>query len=290
MTTSRLDLRDAWADLLRRRSAFADTLAIYGRVFDDWAETDADVSELAWSDAESRSRWARGIPLLAEASPALDAAALEEPVSHAIELIGAVRSDTASGLGRFAGAWDAGVITPASLFPGSGRVGTVDASVGLGPEVIAFIAVAILRPRLERYFARCRGHLSEADWGLGVCPFCGAPPGFADVIDDGRRRLACHVCGGAWVFPRLRCPFCGDEQTKNLGRLDFEERSDQGYFISTCVSCRGYLKEIDRRVRWNGGPALIEDWGSPHFDVACGRAGYVRPVAPVILAGRVSPR
>lgn len=207
-----------------------------------------------------------------------------------LELMGALRADAAGGLRRFAEGWDAGTITPASLFPARGRIGTLDAAVDLGDDVVSFIALATLRPRLEPYFAGCRAHLAEGDWGLGICPFCGATPGFADVAEDGRRRLACHVCGGTWVFPRFRCPFCGDEETKNLGRLDFEEPSDQGYFVSTCAGCRGYIKEIDRRVRWNGGPPLIEDWGSPHFDLACGRAGYTRPGAPVILGGRVSPR
>lgn len=273
---------------MRRRPAFADTLAVYGALVDDWARIDAGVSALHWPAGESRSRWARGEPLLAGAPPALTAAAVEESVSRVIELIGEIRSDVGAGLRRFAEAWDAGVITPASLFPVPGRIGTLDESVGLGADVVAFIAVATLRPRLEPYFARCRDHLTDGDWELGVCPFCGAPPGFADVAEDGRRRLACHVCGGAWIFPRFRCPFCGGEDTKNLGRIDFEEPSDQGYFVSTCAGCRGYVKEIDRRVRWNGGPAMIEDWGSPHFDLVCGRAGYVRPMAPVILAGRVS--
>src|SRR3989442_15075750 len=40
---------------------------------------------------------------------------------------------------------------------------------------------------------RLRDHLADGVWQLGVCPFCGAPPGFSDVVEDGRRRLACHV-------------------------------------------------------------------------------------------------
>jgi len=139
-------------------------------------------------------------------------------------------------------------------------------------------------PRWTITSRACREHLSDHDWVLGVCPFCGAPPRFSDVADDGRRRLACHLCGAAaWIFTRLRCPFCGNEDTKDLGRLDFEAAADQGYFISTCTQCRAYLKEVDRRVRWNAGPALVEDWGSPHFDLVAAGAGYWRPAAPVIL-------
>jgi hypothetical protein len=286
--TPPLDLREPWADLLRRRPAFADALAVYGRLIDGWASEDVSVAPGDWSREACRSRWARGVPLLAEALPSLGAAAVEASASRAIDLVAEVRPDAVEGLTRFAEAWDRGTVTPASLLPVRGRIGALDESVGLGDDVVAFVAVATLRPWLEAYFARCRDHLAEGDWELGVCPFCGAPPGFADVVEDGRRRLACHVCGGAWPFARLRCPFCGDDETKNLGRLDFEAPSDQGYFVSTCASCRGYVKELDRRVRWNAGPALIEDWGSPHFDLSCGRGGYARPAAPVILAGRMS--
>jgi len=281
-TTSDPDLREAWVDLLGRRSAFAATLTVYGRLIDDWARTDAGVVALAWPAETCRSRWSRGEPLLVSAPPSLEAGVFEEPVSRALELVADVRPDAVAGLRRFAEAWDGGAIGPASLFPAGGRIGSLDESVDLTADALDFIAVATLRPILDRYFARCRDHLTDGDWDLGICPFCGAPPGFADVVEDGRRRLACHVCGGAWGFARFRCPFCGEAETKNLGRWDFEEPSDQGYFISTCASCRAYIKELDRRVRWNGGPALVEDWGSPHFDLVAKRMGYWRGVPSLI--------
>ena len=90
------------------------------------------------------------------------------------------------------------------------------------------------------------------------------------------------------MFPRLRCPFCGHQTAKDLVRLDAEER-EEGYFISACKPCRAYVKEVDRRVRWNAGSALIEDWGSPHFYLVASRAGYWRPLPSLIqLARRAS--
>ncbi|MBI1845396.1 MAG: formate dehydrogenase accessory protein FdhE, partial [Candidatus Rokubacteria bacterium] len=149
------------------------------------------------------------------------------------------------------------------------------------PDVVAFLAVASLRPDFEAYFDRVREHLAPADWRLGICPFCGAPPGWGDFLEDGRRRLACHLCGGAWVFSRVACPFCGDESTGNLRRLEAGER-DEGYWVSACTACHGYLKEIDRRVRWNGRSALVEDWGSPHLDLVAVQGGLWRPM-PTLL-------
>ena len=114
-----------------------------------------------------------------------------------------------------------------------------------------------------------------------MCPFCGGPPGFVDVIEGGRRRLACHFCGGAWGFAKLRCPLCGVEGTKDMVRLQ-AEGEDAGYVVSGCRACGAYLKELDRRERWNGGPPLLEDWASPHLDVVARRAGLRKPL-PALL-------
>src|SRR2546422_2646968 len=71
---------------------------------------------------------------------------------------------------------------------------------------------------------------------LGVCPFCGAPASFSDVLEDGRRRLACHLCGGGWFFPRTKCPFCASERSQDLDRKSTRLNSSHGY-ISYAVFC-----------------------------------------------------
>jgi FdhE protein len=282
-----LDLTEAWRDLLGRRAALSASLGVYGRVFGAWAETISPVAALAWSEAECRRCWESGSPLAVARPPDIDAPAAEEWLGLAMEIVAEIHAGARERLGVLAEAWDRGDVTPRSFLPVPGRIGAVEIAGGPDEHVVAFLATAALRPHLQAYLGGSHDHLRAADWDRGVCPFCGAPPGFADVGEDGRRRLACHLCGGAWTFTRLRCPFCGEADTKALGRMDFEAAADQGYFISTCEHCRGYLKELDRRVRWNGGPAIVEDWGSPHFDLACARAGYRRPAAPLILLGRV---
>lgn len=278
-----VDFREAWQDLRRRRAALEGSLVVYGSVIEHWAESDVPVAALSWSADECRSRWDRGVPLLAEAPPTIDTDAAETLLSPVLDLVASARPDTIEELGRFAEAWDRGTIDLAALFPARGRIGMLDEAIGLKADVLGFVAQSALRPLLEPYLGACRDHLRDHDWALGVCPLCGSPPAFSDVTEDGRRRLACHLCGAGWTFTRLRCPFCGTDDTKELARLDFEAPADQGYFMSTCSRCRAYIKELDRRVRWNGGPALVEDWGSPHFDMAAGSAGYWRPDPPVIL-------
>ncbi|OGL16656.1 MAG: hypothetical protein A3F92_02465 [Candidatus Rokubacteria bacterium RIFCSPLOWO2_12_FULL_71_22] len=281
------DLGSEWADLLSRRPEFRATLAAYGDLIDRWTGWEPTRSlGRAWTADECTGRWQRGVPLLVEAPPAIPAADVEDLLAAAMGHLASVDADLGPGLHRLAEAWDRGSIGAPSFFPGPGGVGSPDlgGAIGLPSGAVEFLACASLRPALEAYFTPCRAHLDDFVWNLGVCPFCGAPPGFSDVSEDGRRRLACHLCGGGWLFSRTRCPFCGTERTEDLVRLEPEAR-DQGHLVIGCGGCGLYLKELDRRVRWNGQSALVEDWGSPHFDLVARRAGYRRPFPPLTELG-----
>ncbi|HXG15182.1 MAG TPA: formate dehydrogenase accessory protein FdhE [Calidithermus sp.] len=282
------DLREAWADLLHRRSAFASTLAPYEELVRVWAGAPVDVAALDWDAGRCRERWRQGQPLLADAPPMLEREALEAVLGPVLDVVVAVRGDLAAGVQCFADAWDAGRVAPAALLPAPGRLAQLDPSFGLSEEAAGFVAAITLRPFLEAWFERVREHPSDGVWTLGFCPCCGAPPGFGDVLEDGRRRLACHVCGAGWIASRMICPHCGNDRSADLARLE-AETADEGYFISACRRCGAYLKELDRRVRWNAGPALVEDWGSPHLDLVARRAGY-RRVFPTLLEVATPPR
>ena len=280
-------LLEEWNDLLARRPTFREPLAPYRLVLEAWIEWPAEgVTPLAWTAGECEERWRSGLPLLSDAVVAISPESVESTTVASLDFLAAV-GEPEGGLKRFARAWDQGEVGPAALFPSRGRMGlaSLTTDFGLRAESASFLACGALRPALDRYFADCRIHFTERSWDLGVCPYCGAPPGFGDLTDSGQRRLACHVCGGGWVFPRLRCPFCGTQSSKDLVRIEAEDK-EEGYFISACRQCKAYVKELDRRIRWNAGSALVEDWGSPHFDVVAIREGYWRPIASLIHLAR----
>jgi formate dehydrogenase formation protein len=278
-------LADAWADLLRRRPTLTGALAVYDGVLDGWARW-SPPRPLATALAASvcRERWEGGTPLV-DAAYAVRPDDVEDLVGIAMETLARAAPSLGPALQAFAREWDAGRLEPRALLPTRGRIGapSLEDATGLTADVTALLAVLSLRPVLERLFAPVREHLSDATWRLGICPFCGAPPGFADVVEDGRRRLACHLCGGAWEFGKLQCPFCGVEGARPMVRLTPDEAGEEGYAIAACRECRGYIKELDRRTRWNGGPPLVEDWGSPHFDLIARRQEYWRPAASLVL-------
>ena len=281
-------LLEEWGDLLERRPTFRAPLAPYGDILEAWARWSADaIVPLAWSRDECRARWQRGLPLLAEMSPAIPTRTMEDLVGAALDFLAAVGTDPEL-LGGVAAAWDRGDLAPAGLLPCKGRLGSVSVqeTLKLSQEGLGFLAVASLRPPLDAYFAQCRPHVADGAWNLSVCPLCGAPPGFADLTEDGRCRLACHVCASAWIFSRMCCPFCGNRRANDLVRLAPEDPAEEGYAVEACKQCSGYVKAVDRRLRWNAGSALIEDWGSPHLDLIARRSGYWRPIPSIVeLAG-----
>lgn len=278
-----MDLRDEWRELLRRRTEVADTIALYGDVFEAWAQWTVKRSiALEWSAERCAASWAQATPLMVGAPPSVQAAEIEDVVGAGMDALARLRGDAAE-IRRFAQAWDRGTIALGDLLPGPGRLGSeaLEKATGLGAPAIGFLASTCLRPILEKYFETVRPHLTDGQWDRTACPFCGGPPGFSDVIANGRRRLACHLCGGGWTSPHTRCAYCGADAARGLIRLEPEER-EEGYSIAACRRCRGYVKELDRRIRSNGQSALVEDWGSPYLDLVAKRAGYWRGVPSLI--------
>jgi len=274
------DLREAWGDLLRRRAGLAPSLGPYGAVVERWARWAGPALTPSWSADDCRAAWARGEPVLAAAAVTWPVAAVESLVGPALDDLARLRPDAVPDLRRIAEAWDAGRIGPGALRP-DGGAWVLAGRAGLATELVALLAHLTLPPVLEPAGSRCRELLRDEDWGLGLCPCCGGPPGLASIVETGQRRLACQLCAGEWAFSRLRCPFCGCDESGALVRLA-AEGSEEGYAVAACAPCRGYLKEVDRRARWNAGPPMVEDWGTPHLDLIALRAGYRRPLPSLV--------
>lgn len=272
-----------WEELLQRRAAFRETLKPLSPILAAWAAwPPGRIVPLRWIAESWCACWAKGVPLLAEAPPRFQRENLDEVLGPALDLLAGFGEDLTP-LREFAEGWDRGEIEPSALLPERGRIGAVEIQerCHLSQDALALLAAVGLRPALEAYFAECRPHIEGSGWDLGICPCCGAPPGFADLLEDGRRQLVCHLCGSAWIFGRLVCPFCGNRTAKDFVRLLAEDK-DEGFAINACRACRGYVKELDRRVRWNAGSALVEDWGSPHLDLIAYRQDYWRPIPTLV--------
>lgn len=271
-------LGSEWEDVRERRGAFGDALEFWTPIVDGWMRWKPSGTEpLDLGDEACRRCWERGLPLLAESPPALDRSMVEELLGPVMERLSADGIEAAAALQNLAVAWDDGEVGPGALLPRPGLDPAVflQERFGLPARLGAFLLPVALRPALESWFERTRA-LPDGVWGHGTCPWCGGFAFYGDLIENGRRRLSCQLCGGAWIAPRLRCPFCATWDSKDLVRL-LAEDAEEGYFIEACRACRGYIKGVDRRQRWNAGSPLVADWGSPHLDLYAFREGFWRP-------------
>jgi hypothetical protein len=271
-------LHAEWEEALGRRAGLREALSLWTLVVDGWAGwKPAPLQPLALSEDRRRQAWERGLPLLAEAAPRIAPADIEDLLGPVMERLVLTVPDASEPFHRFAAAWDDGQVGPDALLPRPGvdPAAELQAAFGIPSAVGAFLGPAGLRPALDLYFAGVRA-LPDGVWMRGLCPWCGGPPCFADLVEDGRRRLACPLCGGQWMAPRLRCPFCDTWDSRHLVRL-LGEGLEEGYFVEACQACKGFVKGVDRRQRWNAGGPLVEDWSTPHLDVHAIRQGYWRP-------------
>ena len=272
-----------WDDLLTRREPFRGSLGLYQRILALWAEWDrGGEARLQKDEAWCRARWEKGIPLLLDEEIPISREAVEPFLSAAIELLYDIREEDGPGLARLAEAWDRGELSPALLLPGHPSLaGGLQQRIGLSSDLVGVLSQVVLRPALEDLVEPLRRLVEDVRWNRGVCPFCGSPAAFSDFGEDGKRRLLCHLCGSDWGFVRIRCPSCDNRDPNTLKIFSPEE--EEGYLVEACDVCRGYIKGLDRRLRWNVVSSLLEDWGSPHLDLIALAKGYWRSSPTLVL-------
>ena len=104
---------------------------------------------------------------------------------------------------------------------------------------------ATLKPFLISHAKTVRGLIDQESWRRGYCPVCGGASDFAYIDKErGARWLMCARCDTEWLFQRLDCPFCRNQDQNKLGYFDDESGL---YRLYVCEKCRRYLKAIDLR-------------------------------------------
>jgi hypothetical protein len=282
-------LQSEWAMLLGRRATMRDSLSIYEGILEAWARwPEEHAIVLRWSEAECRERWQRPQPLIVDAPLEIPLATIEDQLVPVLELVAGLGETEAQAVERLALALAEAPAGISALLSGLKNGGRREGASSLPcpTDLLAFVAYGSVRPLLEDYFSEVRPHFEPSLWDQGSCPFCGAFPAFVEFGDDGKRRLVCHLCSGVWTLGRLRCPYCENRDPKSLVRLA-AEGAEEGYVIEACDLCKGYLKGVDRRLRWDLAAPILEDWGSPHLDLIAQRKGYWRATPSLIQLAHV---
>lgn len=162
----------------------------------------------------------------------------------------------------------------------AGQVATLherSAALGLDVALTATILRWSLFPRLKQIQEQLTPSLPTVRWPHGYCPICGAWPALGEFRGlEQVRVLRCGLCAAAWEFPRLRCPFCGNDDHRRLGY--FHRDGEEGRArIATCDACRGYVKTVSALTPLSPAQLLVMEVNQLPLDLIAAKRGYIAP-------------
>ena len=230
-----------------KRSGLADIIELHCELLEAQARAQVSPCRPALSGEEASARLQQGNPLLAPEHLGADGQALAGLCDQIGLIVAEHRPDLAETLARIR-AWlderrqQIGALAVEYLREGRVREGE---GAGLDGNLLAFIFNNALRPFLRAQAQALAPWVDDSIWYRGRCPICGGEPDLAALErESGRRRLLCSRCDSEWTFQRVACPFCGNDDPRQLA---YYPSDDQVYRLSVCEQCRRYLKTIDLR-------------------------------------------
>jgi FdhE protein len=151
------------------------------------------------------------------------------------------------------------------------KIITMSQEASLSPVVAKFLVHMALMPSMRSLRELTTEIIQGYAWDYGYCPLCGSAANMAYLSDEGKRFLHCELCGFEWSYPRIKCPFCGEQRTNKLGYFTSEE--EEGYRVDFCKRCKRYIKTLDMRVIGFPAPLELENLITLHLDVLAQQQG-----------------
>jgi FdhE protein len=134
-----------------------------------------------------------------------------------------------------------------------------------------FFARVLLQPYAE--YLASRGDVHSEPEGR-ICPFCSSWP-VAGVLrgegDGAKRWLLCAICSTEWVFRRVLCWNCGEENKDKLPIYTAQEFGSVR--VDACDTCHVYLKSVDLTKDGHAVPA-VDEVAAVALDIWAEEHGY----------------
>ncbi|MEO8432737.1 MAG: formate dehydrogenase accessory protein FdhE, partial [Acidobacteriota bacterium] len=92
-------------------------------------------------------------------------------------------------------------------------------------------------------------------------------------MEGARRMLGCALCGTEWMFQRILCPSCFEEDPVRLP--SFQGDRHPTVRLESCESCRRYIKSLDLSNDARPIPE-IDDLVSLSLDLWASEQGFQR--------------
>ena len=150
--------------------------------------------------------------------------------------------------------------------------------INLQEELLLFLGSNLAQAILGAYAYKLQEKVDNG-WLKEYCPICGSSPCMGKFArEDGKRILYCQFCGTQWVYRRIMCPFCGNDDHNSLRYFFTEENSP--YRVDVCDKCKRYIKGIDERKLPEGKniDLSFEYMNTLYLDVLAQKDGYQNPV------------
>jgi FdhE protein len=149
----------------------------------------------------------------------------------------------------------------------------------IGQEELIFILVNWLKPFFINIMENNRDIAENETWFRPECPVCGSYPDMAMIAGsrEGRRYLHCSLCENEWLYKRISCAVCGNEDTGSMGY--FSEDGHKKYRIDYCDKCRGYIKTfvIEKFTDPSESDLTVLNIITADLDSSAAGMGYSRP-------------
>jgi FdhE protein len=138
-------------------------------------------------------------------------------------------------------------------------------------EPSRFYALALLQPRAERIVSMLPAELERLP---SECPACMGLPVTAVLRPEGegaKRALLCSMCSTEWLFRRVLCPKCGQEDKE---KLPIYSASDFPHVrVEACDVCKTYIKAVDLAKDGRAVP-VVDELATVALDVWAQDHGY----------------
>jgi len=142
-----------------------------------------------------------------------------------------------------------------------------------------FFARACLQPIAENLQMQLP---ADINYNKSVCPACGGFPQLSVLKPEGEgasRWLLCSFCLREWLYRRIVCPWCGEEDKEKLPRYSAEECGH--VLVEACDTCKKYLKAVDMTIDGHAEP-LVDEAALAVLDVWAADHGYTKIVENLI--------
>jgi len=263
-----------------------DAAHLYEAILPLLRDANLHVETISITPEQAHSKMEMGLPLLHDLALELDGQAVCElmlRLAHAVETVCENNDELfrAEAARRIRLALEKDKLKVNDLLPyiASGKSDVLKSaaqSLQLDPDLVWALAQNALKPALHACCRQLTPLAEGISWHKGYCFICGTGAIVGELQKNTQvKHLRCGQCGADWLFRRLQCMYCGNEDHNTLGLLYMEGQHEK-MRMEVCDSCNGYLKVIAAFSPTPPEMLPVEDLATLHLDYIAQERGYVR--------------